>query len=279
MGADVNINTSNHEKVVHLAVVYDRLDLMDMLLKHGGSVGTLVFGDATVLHVCKSAKMAKKLLDNGANITTRDPLGNTVLTNSVIRRSCKADLVTLLLNAGVDYRIRNHSGGTAFRKLKERILSNRGFKRHVYRAEAIIEYVNSNVPEDVQDPETVYIRAFGDEIRQMKTQNIGDSEVSVWRMVYSNTRKVARLLNNNELSKPVSTEKFPSFSGLLRVKMYEGADYKQLETITSEFLNDVLGDRLPSEIIDLFIGYLSWSDMNILKRRLALEQIHQVPGC
>lgn len=102
-GSSVNETTNNDETPLHLAVCEDLTPVVKILLEKNADVNALAHDsgpyelNGSPLHMCNNTRMARLLLDNGANIDLRNNKGNSPLHYAV------ADVTQMRVNMLVSY--------------------------------------------------------------------------------------------------------------------------------------------------------------------------------
>ena len=112
-GADVNAIDNEGMSVLMRAVEADNLEIAKFLLQQGAkqTINTVHhFTNSTALFRAKSAPMVQLLLENGADVTSTDRHGTTVLSNAIRE---DVSLIKLLLKNGVDVNKQDREGKTA----------------------------------------------------------------------------------------------------------------------------------------------------------------------
>ena len=100
--------------LIHTAL-YNRLDIMKWLLKHGADIEAQCDMGLTALHcavISNNYVIAEYLLKSGANINARDNIGNTPL----MRASLNEDIIKLLASYGADATLANRNGISPIKK-------------------------------------------------------------------------------------------------------------------------------------------------------------------
>lgn len=100
--------------LLHEAVEADQPDIVQMLLLYGVSPDLRAKGGVTPLHLACSKSLVgcvTALLENGADLTLRDDLGNDALSKAEVRSSRKREAVMKLLRSKGMYAEREGGGG------------------------------------------------------------------------------------------------------------------------------------------------------------------------
>lgn len=105
-GADVNHKDANGRNVIFDALSYGNEDFIDYLLEINGiELDNVDVEHNSVMHhhevICND-KIAKKLIEKGADTTIKDKNGNTFLCKSALRGIEAYDIVSLALRNGAD---------------------------------------------------------------------------------------------------------------------------------------------------------------------------------
>ncbi len=113
----VNLNQvdAHGQSLLMEAVLEKRLDLVTLLLEHGGDPKIVDREGSTALHFAAQAQqpeIVQLLLDKGAGVDARDHLGNTPLFKalSTFRGEADGNAVWALVLAGADKTIKNTHG-------------------------------------------------------------------------------------------------------------------------------------------------------------------------
>ncbi len=79
LGVPVDVRRNDGATALHLAAVYGREELVDLLLVKGANVNALTAENITPLHYAKGVKIVSRLLQSGAKLDAADAGGNTPL--------------------------------------------------------------------------------------------------------------------------------------------------------------------------------------------------------
>ncbi|XP_044752809.1 putative ankyrin repeat protein RF_0381 [Coccinella septempunctata] len=271
-GADVNTPVHRCAPVFHVAVMCDRLDLINLLVQHGADPRQPSAEGLTVLHRVESGKMVRKLITYGLDINeAAPPEGDTPLRNSILSY-CDDDVIKAFLECGADYKIDNNWGFTAFDFMAARLISGSDFEEIIRMGSILLDHVTSNVPEDVNDPETKKIRRFGEELRQLKSEKIGNTSITYWKLINTRPRKAASFFDNEESLVKPDIKKFSFFGRLIESRIREGLDYNDMENYARGFIKEITSNRLPWNCINKIITFLHADDLKSLRRFLSLEK-------
>lgn len=119
MGVDLNRPTLSGKTPLACALAYQHYEMAEILLSAGADASILDVNGANALHhlfssngVAKDrSELARKVMDNGADINAQDRYGNTPLHNAA---SLKSEWgVRVLLDNGADTSLRNAQGTNA----------------------------------------------------------------------------------------------------------------------------------------------------------------------
>jgi uncharacterized protein len=120
-GADPNFHSEGeeHATAIHLAAMGGEVDLVKVLLQHGGDVNLRDFADATPLMIAAGYECSADnpcpvvalLIAHGASLNAQDADGNTALMNAAEDGNITAG--RLLLDHGADPTMKNKKGQTA----------------------------------------------------------------------------------------------------------------------------------------------------------------------
>lgn len=97
-----SVRTLRGYTLLHEAVEADQPDVVQMLLLHGVPPDQRAKGGVTPLHLACSKSLVdcvKALLENGADLTLRDDLGNDAQSKAEVRNSKKKDAIMKLLRS------------------------------------------------------------------------------------------------------------------------------------------------------------------------------------
>lgn len=97
-----SVRTLRGFTLVHEAVEADQPDVVQMLLLHGVPPDLRARGGITPLHLACSKSLvgcARALLENGADLTLRDDLGNDAPSKAEVRSSKKREAMQKLLRS------------------------------------------------------------------------------------------------------------------------------------------------------------------------------------
>ena len=117
-GVDVNTKCNGDTFLQRLAKENGSLKLAKLLIEKGANVNVRDTQGDTPLHKSDNTKLAKLLIENGADIKLRNNKGNTALHEAVAKNNIKT--VELLIDKGVDVNVRNNFGQTPLHKVKYR---------------------------------------------------------------------------------------------------------------------------------------------------------------
>jgi len=110
-GANVNFRNDQGETLLHLAVEYDRLEVIKLLLASGSSVNCANFSSgSTPLHFSMVPEITRTLIRAGANVNAKNFSGCTPLHKSLF--TAEPENLQILLAAGADAGLKNNDGLT-----------------------------------------------------------------------------------------------------------------------------------------------------------------------
>jgi serine/threonine protein kinase len=119
-GVDINIKDKSNNTALHLAVFRQDYELVDLLLQHGANANILngekklpinLAIDIGYSGATYNVKVAKLLINKGADVNTRHPIGNLSLLHLAVRANDR-DFINFLLNKGADVNIKSEDNFT-----------------------------------------------------------------------------------------------------------------------------------------------------------------------
>lgn len=105
VGGDINCQDRKGETALHKAVREDKKGLVLLLIVHDAYINITDVDGATPLFHCWSGRMAKLLLNNGADANAQNNYGSTLLHNAD-----REDIIRVLLDHGADVNARDRLG-------------------------------------------------------------------------------------------------------------------------------------------------------------------------
>lgn len=165
------------------------------------------------------------------------------------------------MKLGADYRIPDEEFSTPFGKIQMAIHMRKGEnKQNLDIAEVFIRHVKVNFT-DSNDFETNYIRGFGIELDNIKSQLMGDSAISFYRFLVSKPRESAKFARNTDIVYAIHRYHSEYFGvGMIKI-LYAGLCIKRYEDVTRKLLCEVFQNKLPVVVMKHIISYLRITDL------------------
>ena len=110
-GADVTAKDAFGVTPLIEAAMFEREDVVHILIKHGANVGDRNNFNETSLHVTNDSRIAEILIQNGADVNAKDEFGNTPLHNAA--SSGIFELAKILIEHGANVCAEDESSETA----------------------------------------------------------------------------------------------------------------------------------------------------------------------
>jgi ankyrin repeat protein len=157
-GADIEMELPNKDRPLHVALINEQEDIVQLLLKRGANVTARASNNRTPLHLaaeyslpratltllkshhvstedideetwtplccCNTSEVARILIDHGADVNYADKDDWTPLHQAVHKRDTA--LVKLLLSAGADFKIRTTDDGLTIEERMQHVDDVRG---------------------------------------------------------------------------------------------------------------------------------------------------------
>ncbi len=114
-GADINREIERGKNLLIIAAKRNCLSAVEFYLQNGFDANATTTDGYSALHLSRGVKVARYLLDHGANVNLRDRSEMTPLMRAVSPGYEAPELVTLYLERGADINARNLIGMTALR--------------------------------------------------------------------------------------------------------------------------------------------------------------------
>lgn len=127
-GSDINETNDENQTVLFIAIAKNNYDLVKFLVEKGININHIqedITGETTVLQyallyykVYKDDKMIRLLIDNGADLNYCDSIGNNEFVNELLDGMDEKykDLLSCVLDKGIDLRKKGFSGNTALHR-------------------------------------------------------------------------------------------------------------------------------------------------------------------
>ena len=108
---------------IHIAVLRNSMDLANMLISAGADVNLVTGGTSggyTCVHMVRSSKMTRILINAGANINTKEEVGGMTPLMLALENSM-VDVARTLVNAGADVNICMRDGSSLLDSVKDSV--------------------------------------------------------------------------------------------------------------------------------------------------------------
>lgn len=183
---------------VYRAVIYYRIDILQILLDHGATVFMLDDYKSTTLHIAanytrKGNDMMQFLLSKGVHINAQDVYGVTALHNAVLQNNIRP--VEFLLTNGADIDTKDDNGNTALH-----LAVNKGCRRVIKFLLSQVKNVNITDQDDrtvlhlaARNEDIYTINAILDKEVEIDAQDC-DNETALYIAVLHNNPNIVRIL-------------------------------------------------------------------------------------
>jgi ankyrin repeat protein len=314
-GANVNAQTKNGVTTLHAAAQKGCVKVIEALLEYNADVNSTVETDRKLLHIAAEyghLEVVKVLLKFGTNIDSKDEDGRTAL-HIACKREHK-NIVTALLEHGSDVNIMSRDNRTA---LDIAVAIPRTFeflnydsedgyyydddddddgcfcvtfvycneiiagilKHHMVKMKTANLYVSKKNLRSISygDETTDFQNECEKEITSMKSEMIGNANVSFYDILTKGTNQLAMYAGNESIVQVLKSDDYKRdfliYAGMINCNFRKGERRKELLEQGNKIFH--FHFNLPRDCTDKIFSYLSDEDLRICNYALKLVSNQQ----